>query len=422
MIAAHPSHRVATDPVPRKPRRILTAPQFDALYAALPDSDAQLLVETAIETGLRWGELTELRAADTDAAAGLLTVSRAVIAVSRKHHPAGRRFWVKNYPKDRDYRQLRMSGQIVRKLSAHVTAHDLGAGGLLFARRGHSRLDRARPGRAAVPASRHDRVRAGPVPVRALPPRRRLLPGQAAPQRPRPAEPRPPCRGRPAHQRQHVPGERPPAGIPGRRNRRCHLPRPAPRARLMATRRRRGPPSREGATRPREDLDHGGVSAHPPRCGQTALAALGKIRSSTAHDDHGELQAARNEIEELKSALVSLTLKLHRPACPRPAWRMPQAAPEFRAAHSCPGETCQRPAALLPPMPRTEGRAAQRLPVPRPICADTLATPWSRSHHRCRSPSGHPRREGRGGRPPGTGTAVWRSCGSAPGAWTGNAR
>ena len=204
VIAAHPSHRVATDPVPRKPRRILTAPQFDALYAALPDSDAQLLVETAIETGLRWGELTELRATDIDAAAGVLTVSRAVIAVSRKHHPAGRRFWVKNYPKDRDYRQLRMSGQIVRKLSAHVTAHDLGAGGLLFARRGHSRLDRARPGRAAVPASRHDRVRAGPVPVRALPPRRRLLPGAAAPQRPRPAEPRPPGRGRPAHQRQHV--------------------------------------------------------------------------------------------------------------------------------------------------------------------------------------------------------------------------
>jgi integrase len=106
VIAAHPSHRVATDPVPRKPRKILTAAQFDAVYAALPDSDAQLLVETAIETGPRWGELTELRAGDIDVAAGLLTVARAVIAVSRKHHPAGRRFWVKNYPKDKEYRQL----------------------------------------------------------------------------------------------------------------------------------------------------------------------------------------------------------------------------------------------------------------------------------------------------------------------------
>jgi site-specific recombinase XerD len=94
VIAAHPSHRVATDPVPRKPRAIITAAQFDALYAAL-------------------------------------------IAVSRKHHPAGRRFWVKNYPKDRQYRQLRMSDQIVRKLSEHMTAHDLGADDLLFARRGN---------------------------------------------------------------------------------------------------------------------------------------------------------------------------------------------------------------------------------------------------------------------------------------------
>jgi len=85
-------------------------------------------VETAIDTGLRWGELTELRAADIDVANRLLTVSRAVIAVSRKHHPAGRRFWVKNYSKDKEYRQLRLSDQIVRKLSEHVGAHDLGAG------------------------------------------------------------------------------------------------------------------------------------------------------------------------------------------------------------------------------------------------------------------------------------------------------
>jgi integrase len=51
-----------------------------------------------------------------------------------------------------------------------------------------------------------------------------------------------------------------------------------------------------------------------PDAGQTALAAPGKIRSSTAHEDHGELDAARKQIEQLKSALVSLSLKLHRPA------------------------------------------------------------------------------------------------------------
>lgn len=51
-----------------------------------------------------------------------------------------------------------------------------------------------------------------------------------------------------------------------------------------------------------------------PDADQTAMVALDKIRRSTAHNDHGELQAARNEIEELKSALVSLSVKLHRPA------------------------------------------------------------------------------------------------------------
>jgi len=212
-----------------------------------------------------------------------------------------------------------MSDQIVRKLSEHLAAHDLGAGDLLFARRGdrgpaNSRLDRTRPGRAKVPAWHHDRLRTGPVPVRALPPRRRLLPGAAAPHRPRPAQPRPPCRGRPAPARQHVPDERPPAGLPGRRNRGCHLPRPAPRARLMAARRRRGPPGGERATWARQNFHHRGVPAHPPGCCQTALAALDKIRRSTAHEDHGDLDAARKEIEELKSALVSLSLKLHRSA------------------------------------------------------------------------------------------------------------
>jgi integrase len=134
-VVVHPSHRVSTSPVPRKPRTIITTQQFDALYAALPDADAQLLLETAIETGLRWSELTELRVRDVDFPSGRLTVSRAVIAVSRRHHPDGRRLAVKEYLKDREWRRLGLSEQIVRKLSAHVTTHGLGADDLFFVRR-----------------------------------------------------------------------------------------------------------------------------------------------------------------------------------------------------------------------------------------------------------------------------------------------
>lgn len=71
VIIMHPSHHVPTDPVPEKPRKIFTPQQFDVLYRALPSSDAQLLVETDIESGLRWGELAELRVKDIDFATGL---------------------------------------------------------------------------------------------------------------------------------------------------------------------------------------------------------------------------------------------------------------------------------------------------------------------------------------------------------------
>jgi integrase len=51
----HPCKGVKTPTVPPVPLTIVTPGQFDAIYQALPDAGAQLLIETAIETGLRWG-------------------------------------------------------------------------------------------------------------------------------------------------------------------------------------------------------------------------------------------------------------------------------------------------------------------------------------------------------------------------------
>jgi integrase len=129
----HPCKGVKTPTVPIKPRTIIMPEQFDVLYAALPDPEAQLLVETDIESGLRWGELTELRVKDLDFRSRILTVSRAVIEVNPKFHPEGGRFLVKEYPKDKEYRRFKLSSQIVRKLRAHVEAGHLGKGDLLFA-------------------------------------------------------------------------------------------------------------------------------------------------------------------------------------------------------------------------------------------------------------------------------------------------
>jgi len=130
----HPCKGVRTPPVPKKPLQIITPEQFDQIYQALPVADYQLLVETEIESGLRWGELTELRVNDLDRTR-VLTVSRAVVEVNPKYHPTNGRFLVKDYPKDREYRRFKLSEQIVEKLRAHITAKDLGANDLLFATR-----------------------------------------------------------------------------------------------------------------------------------------------------------------------------------------------------------------------------------------------------------------------------------------------
>ena len=131
----HPCRGVKIPTVPATPRTIIIPEQFDAIYGALPDADARLLVETAIESGLRWGELTELRVSDLDLASRMLTVSRKVIELNREFHPSGRHFLIKHYPKDKEYRRLKLSPQIVAKITACVKTRRLGPDALLFTRR-----------------------------------------------------------------------------------------------------------------------------------------------------------------------------------------------------------------------------------------------------------------------------------------------
>jgi integrase len=102
----HAGKGVRTPPVATRPRRIISAEQFERIHTALGDAATQLLVETAIESGLRWGELTELRVSDVDFESGVLTVSRAVVELRARSLVPGTRFLVKQYPKDREWRRL----------------------------------------------------------------------------------------------------------------------------------------------------------------------------------------------------------------------------------------------------------------------------------------------------------------------------
>ncbi len=92
----------------------------------------RLLVETDIESGLRWGELTELRVKDLDVASGVLTISRAVVQLTAKERPGDARFIVKDYPKDKEWRRLRLAPHLVDKLTEHIERQRLLPDDLIF--------------------------------------------------------------------------------------------------------------------------------------------------------------------------------------------------------------------------------------------------------------------------------------------------
>jgi len=74
----------------KKTNRTLTPEEYDALLAALP-AQHRLMVETAINTGLRWGEFIALKPRHLDLATGRVTVEETIVEVSLKNSPTGQR-------------------------------------------------------------------------------------------------------------------------------------------------------------------------------------------------------------------------------------------------------------------------------------------------------------------------------------------
>ncbi|WP_112139152.1 tyrosine-type recombinase/integrase [Glycomyces dulcitolivorans] len=131
VVPANPCQFIKTEKVPKKALKIITPEQFDVFYCAINGDMWKLLVEVAIESGLRWGELTELRAKDFDLGQSLITVSRAVVQLNPKFHPEGGRFLVKP-PKDHEQRLVKIRTAVAKKIDAHIQLHGLGPDDLLF--------------------------------------------------------------------------------------------------------------------------------------------------------------------------------------------------------------------------------------------------------------------------------------------------
>ncbi len=153
LIGVHPCRGVKTPTVARRPRTVVTPDQFDAIHAAIGDPRWQLLVELDIETGLRWGELTEVRVHDFNPATRMLTVARAVAEINTRFRQPGQpRFAVNQYPKDKEYRRIRLSPETAAALTEHITREQLHRNDLLFTLpTGATELDQNQPTSAGQP-------------------------------------------------------------------------------------------------------------------------------------------------------------------------------------------------------------------------------------------------------------------------------
>ena len=112
-------------------QRIITPDQFERLLAAVPDR-YRTLVLTAIESGMRWGELAALRPRHLDLAAGMVRVEETIVEVSKKDSPTGQRMIVKPYPKDNEPRTLRISTALTETLDQRIRDLGLTEDDLLF--------------------------------------------------------------------------------------------------------------------------------------------------------------------------------------------------------------------------------------------------------------------------------------------------
>ena len=125
----------------KKKARTLNPVEYDAILAALP-AQHRLMVETAVNTGVRWGELIALKPRHLDLATGRLTVEETIVEVSRKNSPTGQRMLTKPYPKDNEPRTLGLPPDLVEQLTDWINQRRLGPDDLLFATRDGTPISR----------------------------------------------------------------------------------------------------------------------------------------------------------------------------------------------------------------------------------------------------------------------------------------
>jgi len=132
LIVVNPCEHTELPKVIARKTRTLTPEEFDVLIRAVPEYH-RLMVETAIETGMRWGELIALRPRHIDCLRKTVVVEETIVEVSTRHSPTGERYLRKPYPKDNKPRTFGVRQDWLDAIAEHIKVNDIDRDALLFA-------------------------------------------------------------------------------------------------------------------------------------------------------------------------------------------------------------------------------------------------------------------------------------------------
>jgi len=141
VVTFNPSEHTELPKVVKKKARSLTPAEYDAILAALP-AQHRLMVETAINTGLRSGELIALKPRHLDLNKRTLTVEETFVEISHKNSPTGQRMLTKPYPKDNEPRAMGLPADLLAQLADSISTRGLNADDLLFPTRDGTPISR----------------------------------------------------------------------------------------------------------------------------------------------------------------------------------------------------------------------------------------------------------------------------------------
>jgi integrase len=143
-LVVNPCVGVRTPKSPPRRIRALSPEDVGVLLGGLPGPVSTMLVELDLQSGCRWGEITELRGRDIkddpDAEDRVyLDLARAVIDIGAEDNPAqdGGRFFVEDTTKGGHDRRVGLSVAMTDKILDYLDRFDIGDDDLLFP---HSRL------------------------------------------------------------------------------------------------------------------------------------------------------------------------------------------------------------------------------------------------------------------------------------------